>query len=249
MDENGEESEDLILVQIPAAACLTYKPRDLRFTDVELTSKYSKPINTFKSLKLADADADADTDEYMINGTLTDNEGEALFNPSESINRFEITRLALFANCIPIESDFSKDNLVEYSDVPIADSKDPEQNYIRNVMYTGQKYNIIEGYEDGTVKPFRQVSLEKALKIFIDSTGIKPDNFYGITTYKDIDFDRWSYQLIAFAETYGILDGEDDYLQPAQVITRGEAVLLLYRVLYYSGDEGISATIRQFGWH
>lgn len=243
MDENGEEDEEIILVQIPATACLTYQPRDLRFADVELTSEYSKPINTFKNLKLAD------TDEYLLNGTPTDIEGKELFNPSEIINRFEITRLALLANCIPIESDFSKDNLVEYSDVPIADSKDPEENYIRDVMYTGQKYNIIEGYQDGTVKPLRRVSLENALKIFIDSTGIKPDNFYGITTYKDVDFDRWSYQLIAFAETYGILDGEDDYLQPAQVITREKAVLLLYRTLYYSEDEGISATIRQFGWH
>lgn len=236
-EENAEEIPE------DKPACLVYEPRELIFTDVDQNDQYAFPIRVFKNLRLADSE------EYIINGMGNRIEGEATFAPSALINRFEITRITLLANCIPIESDFSDDNLTEFTDVPFEDSLDEEQNYIRDVMYTGQKYNVISAYQDGTVKPFRHVSLEEALKIFINTSGAKPEDFYGITTYQDVDFNRWSYQLIAFAETYGILDGQSETLQPAIVISKDYALLLLYRTLYYSNNEGILDTIRQFGWY
>ena len=126
----------------------------------------------------------------------------------------------------------------EFTDVPYdADPNDDVAHFMARVFYTAKKHGIIEGYEDGTVRPLDNASLAETLAILQRSAHVIPDG-YAMTT------ENWYEPYITFAVENAILDRS--LLRPDQtLILRNHFAQLLIRHMRYSPDPRIYGYIER----
>lgn len=210
-----------------AAACLAYDDeRSLVFSDLNEDHWGYRFLDFLKKVKMVSQD------QYVISGYANpDNDELAEVGPDNNVKRYELVKMVLGANCYAIKNDISGegDNLFEFSDLPRSFNEDDALNYARRVMYTALDYDIIQGYSDGSARPFDDVNRAEATKIILNAAGIdlsveplSPEDI-DQRPFIDVNTDDWFYQFIDYAFGKGIVRGyEDDpgYFHPERTMQR-----------------------------
>jgi len=100
---------------------------------------------------------------------------------------------------------------------------------------------IINGYEDGTLKPDNQVTRAEVVKIIVSSLGLKPSEDLSLSFDDNDDIADWAKGYIKVAVEKGIITGyEDNTFKPGQSITRQELVVIAARAFNISGGGELS---------
>lgn len=112
--------------------------------------------------------------------------------------------------------------------------------------------SIINGFPDGTFRPYDLLTREQVAKMFVEYIGYSPNN-YNPAYYQyfyDMDTSRWSYDHVLRLSSLDIINGYPDYtFGPDKYITRAEFTKMLnhlqihffdnwhwYSGLYYNSD-------------
>jgi hypothetical protein len=113
---------------------------------------------------------------------------------------------------------------------------DPNAWYMPYVR-TAKFYGMLHGYPDGEAKLANNINRAEILKLALEAA----DAFEGYTipnavssSYTDVADDVWFVDYANVAYTYILFDdyniGTNWYLSPANLVTRSEVALLLYRM-------------------
>jgi methionine-rich copper-binding protein CopC len=97
---------------------------------------------------------------YLTDAGVLEGYGEGLFGPGNNINRAEALKMMLFAKAIQ-DSDIT-DVINPFSDVN-------GEQWFYNYVMVGYKLSIVQGYEDGTFGPERNVTRGEFTKIFVET--------------------------------------------------------------------------------
>lgn len=104
-----------------------------------------------------------------------------------------------------------------------------------------QENGIINGYSDGTFKPFQTVNRAEFLKIIIEGSNI-PLDVNSPTPFNDVQTDSWYTKYIQKAYSQGWINGyEDGTFKPEQTISKVEAL----KILGKAQDWQISPTVNE----
>lgn len=136
----------------------------------------------------------------------------------------------------PIPSTAASANEVEkYSDIENHWAK----QYFDKLITKG----IINGYEDGTIRPDNQVTRAEAAKIIISALGLAPSGNTNLTFADSGDIDDWAKEYVQIAVEKGIITGyEDNTFKPRQSVSRKEIVVLAIRAFSLSHEDAGSLT-------
>lgn len=149
------------------------------------------------------------------------------FMPYQNITRAEVLKVVLEAfEAVLLPANGSS---LGFSDL------NPYAWYI-TYLRTAQFYGLLEGYEDGTAKPEKNITRVEALKFVLEASEIFTGQLLtgGVASYADVDYTKWYAQYVGAAYTYQLFDanyyGSQAYLHPSQLAQRGEIALMLYRL-------------------
>lgn len=108
----------------------------------------------------------------------------------------------------------------EFTDVS---STNPNYFAINSLVDLG----ILEGYEDSTFKPDKEVNRAEALKIVLMGAGITVGDATTVS-FTDVPATEWYAKYVATAVSLGIVSGyEDGSFKPDQTVNRAEAIKML----------------------
>lgn len=148
---------------------------------------------------------------------------DGTFKPDSSMSRAEAA--AIFARLIAEAKDESISGKASFKDV------DKNEWYAGYVGYL-EKYDVINGYNDGTFKPDASVTRAEFVAMTIRYYDLFNDvNKTGNTVkYTDVENSYWAYSDIAFAKNIGWLNGySDGSFRGDNDITRAEVVTVVNR--------------------
>lgn len=100
---------------------------------------------------------------------------------------------------------------------------------------------IVEGYGDGTFKPFNLINRAEFTKMVVEGVaGVTPDATIYKKCFKDVQED-WYAKYVCYAEEQSWVQGYDDgNFQPASNITRTEAMKIIFKALNWEDDGTLS---------
>lgn len=89
--------------------------------------------------------------------------------------------------------------------------------------------NIIQGYEDGTFRPYQEANRAEALKIILLSSDIEVDiSTLGLNIFPDVSAEDWYYPYIKKAKELEIVEGyPDGYFRPEQTLNIAETLKII----------------------
>ncbi|PWM68360.1 MAG: hypothetical protein DBX61_03660 [Clostridiales bacterium] len=148
---------------------------------------------------------------------------DGTFKPDSNMSRAEAA--AIFARLIAEAKDESISGKSSFKDV------DKNEWYAGYVGYL-EKYDVINGYNDGTFKPDASVTRAEFVAMTVRYYDLFNDvNKTGNTVkYTDVAKDYWAYLDIAFAKNIGWLNGySDGSFRGDNDITRAEVVAVVNR--------------------
>lgn len=111
--------------------------------------------------------------------------------------------------------------------------------YADSIAYL-EKYNVINGYNDGTFKPEMPVTRAEFTAMAVRYHNLFEEVKYGANTtkYKDVDSKYWAIKDISYATGTKWLNGyADGTFKPDINITRAEVVTVVNRVIGCSADK------------
>ena len=148
---------------------------------------------------------------------------DGTFRPNGNMSRAEAA--AIFARLISEEKGESITGKPSFGDVS---SKEWYYSYIGYL----EKYNVIEGYNDNTFRPEKQVTRAEFVAMAVrcyDVTNDVNKSEYTVN-YTDISSNHWAYKDVAYAKHTGWLNGyADGSFKPDVNITRAEVVAVVNR--------------------
>ena len=90
--------------------------------------------------------------------------------------------------------------------------------------------NVINGYEDGTVRPEESVTREQLVKMIVTALDLKASDTN--VSFKDVPSGHWSEGYIINAASNGIVSGyEDGGFKPQDKVTREDMAVIIKRAL------------------
>lgn len=151
------------------------------------------------------------------------------FRPDTTIRRGEVA--AIFARLMTDSMNTDKTYTPSFPDLT------PDMYFYSQVGYL-EKYGIITGYEDGTFRPWENVTRTEFSVIASKFAELieTEDN-----VFSDVDDDFWGKPFILLAHKNGWVNGyEDGTFKPNASITRAEVVSIVNRMLERSCDIGFA---------
>lgn len=139
------------------------------------------------------------------------------FHPNSNINRAEMVKLALVSagydfNISTIDPAFRFNDLDDWQ---------------KKYVYKAWESGIIEGYDEFTFDPAKNVTRAEAVKIALLAFNIEPGNLEGDYAFEDT-IDHWAAPYINEAYAKFIISGyEDGNFHPNEPITRAEAAKVI----------------------
>ncbi|QDP41521.1 S-layer homology domain-containing protein [Radiobacillus deserti] len=105
-----------------------------------------------------------------------------------------------------------------------------------------ESLNVMKGYEDGTFKPYENITREHVAVILANALNLPtPTNLSAISTYKDITEEHTYAKEIAAVTEAGIFKGSDGFFNPKNPITREQAATVLVKAFrLYDNYEKVS---------
>ena len=172
------------------------------------------------------------------------------FRQNRNISRFEFVKIALLTTCVALDNDGVQPEK-QFSDFSFhkLSYEHPDMPFKRRVLTTALRYNIIEGYGDGTLRADAPITRAEALKILLSSSGQELVQESDIS-FKDVHENRWFYPYVTTGVELGIIQGypDDDTFRPIQSITRAE-VSKIALMLMLNNPRVNGYTIPQDGLH
>ncbi|MBS5581769.1 MAG: S-layer homology domain-containing protein [Megasphaera sp.] len=137
-------------------------------------------------------------------------------------------------------------NMLQSEDkVMTTDFKDMQGRWSQRAVASMVDKQIMSGYKDNTFRPTENLTREEFAVIAYNYMSYK-----GMTTtekapaYRDsAQISSWAKKAVDTVSAAGYMSGSNGAFQPKQVVTRGEAVNVLYRML--KGTEKAAATMGQ----
>ncbi|MVP00987.1 fibronectin type III domain-containing protein [Paenibacillus lutrae] len=158
--------------------------------------------------------------------------GSELFQPDRDITRAEFA--AIIIRGLGIELDNGKSAFADLN----------SSDWYYDTVYTAHKYNLINGFEDGTFRPEDRITREQAMVILSKAmllTGLKQKQADStieeqLKAFTDaLDVSGWAKSGIADSVQAGIVTGRNGgKLAPKAFITRAEVAATLQRLLQKS---------------
>jgi mono/diheme cytochrome c family protein len=143
------------------------------------------------------------------------------FMPNQNITRAEFVRYLVKAKEVYV-SDRTDSGFTD-----IAKSKD------QTAIITAVEYGWINGYEDHTFRPDHTITRAEIAAILTRSELLSPASS---NMFADVPSDHWAREVIGAAGQSGLFNGyEDGTFHPSSSITRGEAAVVIYRLLNPAG--------------
>lgn len=173
---------------------------DTVFTDISPTSQYAEAVQFL-------------TAEKLITGY-----SDHTFRPEQPISRQHF--ISIINNAVDLKSvRVAK----AFTDVP---TNHPYSEAIQKAYRAG----IIDGYEDGTLKPDQAITRAQAAKIMALAFKLQPGEK---VTFQDVAKNHWSMPYIqAFASSGVTTTSAAGLFRPNDQLTRGQYALFLYRLLH-----------------
>jgi len=95
---------------------------------------------------------------------------------------------------------------------------------------------IVEGYEDGTFGPDRQITRAELATLIVRALGLSSKTTAAAADFSDVASGDWFANAVALAADAGIVHGyEDGTFQPNKVITREELAAMVVRASAFAG--------------
>ncbi len=144
---------------------------------------------------------------------------------SRPINRAEVTKVLLEAFDYTIEE--SLEPGLTFTDIEPAEWYAP-------YVYTALKHEIVTGYGDKTFKPGQTTNKVELLKLLLEMANVDLSTVdIGTSLYSDIEAsaeNEWFIAYTNFAHLNSLIEVTNNSLLPATPMTRGDVILLLYRM-------------------
>ena len=104
--------------------------------------------------------------------------------------------------------------------------------FVAQVIYSAVEYGFLQGYQDGTVRPFKAVTRAEAWKIILETFYIIPADYVppAASRFTDVNPGYWYYRYVTYVEQNYELDATDLF-DPEGMITRGELANIFSMVL------------------
>lgn len=102
--------------------------------------------------------------------------------------------------------------------------------WCNNAISTLTRMGIIDGYEDGTFRPYSKITRAAFAKIAVGFFETTREEYAGFFT--DVDIDAWYTEYVEAAARVGLIQGfQDGTFRPETAITRAQACVIVNRAL------------------
>ncbi len=180
------------------------------------------------------------------NYTLSPDEyGNTYFYPQESGEYY--LRLYVTENCAGHDLKSSQTVKVRITDKTTTFSdlhgSNPYWDHIMELYTRG----VIQGYSDGTVKPYNYVSRAEFLKMLFETAEVAvPDSFSYL--FPDVPTGEWYTKYVYFAADKGVVVGyPDNYFRPTHPVNRAEALKMALHITDIPTKETLEVQFGDFG--
>jgi hypothetical protein len=186
----------------------------------------TSPCNRTTACALNFADVPADSTFYKEIMGLTavgavSGYGDGSFKSDNPTYRGQLAKMVVLAFGIPVQMTLGG----HFSDVP---ADHPYYAYVEAAYARG----LIDGYADGTFRPYKNVTRGQVAKIVVQAAGltlVSPQ----VPSFRDVAVDSAFYNYIETARNAGILGGyPDGTFQPDKPATRGQISKITYLAAY-----------------
>lgn len=150
---------------------------------------------------------------------------DGAFGPERTISREEVA--AIFARLLVNKIDMDENYEVSFSDIP-------DTAWSKNYIGFLEDFGILNGYEDGTYRPYNSITRAEMAVIIAKVEGYDVSGTDMTTKFSDVDsgYDSWATQSIKVLTEDGVIEGyEDGTFRPGNGITRAETVSMINRIL------------------
>ncbi len=108
------------------------------------------------------------------------------------------------------------------------------QEYANKAVYILSDMKVYIGYDDNTFRPQNVLTREEIMLVF--SRILAKIDSKELTFKDDADISLWAYDAVQQLCAYGIVDGyPDGTVKPGADVTRAEAAVMIYKLLYRTG--------------
>jgi uncharacterized repeat protein (TIGR02543 family) len=152
-----------------------------------------------------------------------------LFAPDALVNRAEFA--AMIVRALGLHE--AKGEVPAFQDVSAGD-------WYSGVIAQAVQYELLQGYEDGRFRPTQGITRQEAIVVMgrvmklagITSTVNEMESADILSSFKDLqDLSAWAKPAAATLVQQGIVHGADAGLKPLKKLSRGEAAVMLQRLL------------------
>lgn len=201
-----------LIIGLLAILALTPLAQAKEYTDVPTDYKYYQAISTL-------------SDENLVSGYPDDR-----FLPENSINRAEATKILMGSLYDTNEIQHSVDwhwakrhRYVWYYDVKISQWYAPFVEMAHNKQ-------AVQGYPDNNFRPENSINFAEGLKMILKSYQVDVSHtVFQPTPYLYVSANDWFTPYFSYAWQKGLIN-KTKFYHPAQLMTRGEFVDILYRL-------------------
>lgn len=171
----------------------------------------------------------------------TDDNGDKVINKgNEILGEFDEHEILNKEN--DIQSDLKKDETSSaeensnkvYNDIDLSIE---DNKRLVNALTDLGKYNLINGYEDGSFRPDNSITRAEMIQLICNLKFGANIDYYMLefeNSYEDIDEGHWAYKCIELMTTSGLIKGDGDgKVRPDDCVTYDEVIVMLVRTLGY----------------
>ena len=162
--------------------------------------------------------------ESLKNLEIISGHPDGTFKPADPVIRAESLKMILNSADIEVA--------VEYGEIDFPDV--PEDAWYNMYLYKAVVDRIVNGNEDGTFAPSRQVNKAEFLKMLLESFEIDLSKHRNLTegVSADTAAGDWYLPYMSYAKTLGIIfPTMDNRLEPGKDLSRGECAEIIYKLL------------------
>ncbi len=217
--------------------CLQFVPdRDLTFSDTA-NDPNTRYIDTLRKTQIAGQG------DFIVSGVGNHSSGKQdaaertgvfPFEPNRPVTRFEVVKIALISNCIPVPDTLPETD-VTFLDVA-KDDTSPSGIFIAQTLYTAAEHGIAKGYGDGSFKPHAFATNGESLALLLRAAGVMPR---GLTLASE---QHWFDAYVVLAKQQHVVPQDFD---PMGTTSRSEFSGFIVNIMALSSNPAVSGYAQQ----
>lgn len=163
--------------------------------------------------------------ESLANQGIFAGDGDGTIRPDDNVTREEMAMLLVRILGVEDRMSTGMKHYTDHTDIA---------SYAKEAVYVLSDMEVYMGYDDGAFRPKQVLTREEIMTLF--------DRLLGDIDAKTLLFTDtgniadWAYHGAEQMYAYGIIDGyPDGSLKPGNNVTRAEAAVMIYKLMYRSG--------------